>query len=107
MLLYFQEDVRIENHWRVSGKHYEKTANAWLLRMDENRDRILPIMDKTYGQSEGKKWFNYWRLFFMACAELWGYERGSQWIVSHYLFSRADRVKSSGRIEESLKIARG
>mgnify|MGYP002078485733 CR=1 FL=1 len=54
LLLYFQEDVRIENHWRVSGKHYEKTANAWLLRMDENRDRILPIMDKTYGQSEGK-----------------------------------------------------
>lgn len=104
LLLYFQEDVNIQKNWRVSGQHYEKTANAWLKNMDDQRDRIMPIMEETYGRKQAFKWFNYWRLFFLACAELWGYEKGSQWIVSHYLFSKANHSTQSDQLRTREKL---
>lgn len=86
LLLYFQEDLTIDNHWQVNGQHYEKTSNAWLANMDANKDILMPIVQKTYGKEQAVKWWNYWRMFYMACAELWGYKGGEEWIVSHYLF---------------------
>lgn len=87
LLLYFQDHLRIENHWRVSGVHYQKTSECWLANMDANRDKIIPILKATYAD-QYQKWWVYWRVFFMACAELWGYDFGRQWIVSHYLFKK-------------------
>ena len=89
LLLWFQEDVKLHDHWIVGGEHYEKTANAWLKNMDRLRPEVMKIFAEVYGPAEAKKWFVRWRLFFMACAELWGYRGGEEWIVSHYLFSRA------------------
>ena len=88
LLLYFAHDFVIDQHWRVSGVHYARTSEAWLHRMDENKSRIVPILERTYGAGEANKWWVYWRVFFMACAELWGYCRGNEWFVSHYLFQR-------------------
>jgi len=88
LLLYFQKDVRIEEHWRVSGVHYQKTSEAWLRKMDENRFDLMPLFEKTYGKTEAAKWWVYWRVFFMSCAELWGFRGGTEWFVSHYLFSK-------------------
>ncbi len=85
-LLYFQDDLRIENHWQVNGAHYEKTSNAWLANMDANKPEIMSILRDTYGESQAVKWWVYWRCFYMACAELWGYDSGNEWIVSHYCF---------------------
>ncbi len=86
LLLYFQDHVRIEDHWQVAGTHYSKTARAWLENMDSHKKEIMPILLATYGQKEYIKWWHYWRIFYMACEELWGYSGGSEWMVSHYRF---------------------
>ena len=88
LLLYFQDDLRIEEHWNVSGVHYQKTAEAWLANMDRHREQILPIFAETYGAENTRRWWTYWRVFFMSCAELWGYRGGEEWIVSHYRFQK-------------------
>jgi cyclopropane-fatty-acyl-phospholipid synthase len=88
LLLYFQNDLRLANHWRVCGTHYQKTAEAWLANMDRHRERVLPVLAATYGDGEARRWWVYWRVFFMSCAELFGYRSGQEWLVSHYLFRR-------------------
>jgi cyclopropane-fatty-acyl-phospholipid synthase len=88
LLLYFQEDLAIEKHWRVSGTHYQRTSEAWLRNMDANAAAVTPILEKTYGPENTAKWRAYWRVFFMSCAELWGYRGGNEWLVSHYRFAK-------------------
>ena len=88
LLLYFQKDLGLVDHWQVDGRHYQKTSEAWLQNMDRNRAKIEPILAETYGPENVQRWWVYWRVFFMSCAELWGYARGQEWIVSHYLFSK-------------------
>ena len=82
-------DLRIESHWRVDGRHYQKTAEAWLQNMDAKRSTIMEIMKTTYGSREAKRWLQRWRIFFMACAELFGYHNGGEWLVSHYRLGKA------------------
>jgi cyclopropane-fatty-acyl-phospholipid synthase len=86
LLLYFQKHLTIENQWRVNGTHYKKTAEAWLANMDANEKTIRPLFAQTYGVENETRWWVYWRVFFMACAELWGFRKGEEWLVSHYLF---------------------
>ena len=88
LLLYFQDDLRIENHWRVNGSHYQRTSEAWLQNMDREDAAIRPLLAATYGEAETAKWRSYWRIFFMSCAELWGFRGGNEWLVSHYLFKK-------------------
>jgi cyclopropane-fatty-acyl-phospholipid synthase len=90
--LYFQEHLGILRHWQWSGQHYEKTANAWLRNMDDNRAVIWPILQQTYGEPATQQWWMRWRMFFMACAELFACDGGQQWRVGHYLFEKANRT---------------
>jgi cyclopropane-fatty-acyl-phospholipid synthase len=88
LLLYFADHLKIVHHWRVSGMHYCKTSEAWLSKMDAHEFEIMPLFEKTYGKDQALKWWVYWRIFFMACAELFGYNGGNEWMVSHYLFEK-------------------
>lgn len=88
LLLYFNEHLGIQKHWHVSGMHYNKTSEAWLQNMDKHKAEIMPLFEQTYGKENAVKWWVYWRIFYMACAELWAYNNGEEWIVSHYLFTK-------------------
>ena len=86
--LHFQQHLTLLRQWRWDGRHYEKTANAWLKNMDDNRQSLWPVLEETYGAASAQQWWMRWRMFFMACAELFGYDNGQQWWVSHYLFDK-------------------
>ena len=88
LALRFQGDLRLERRWRWDGRHYQKTAEAWLANMDAQPGSVRAILARAYGEDQVQRWWSRWRLFFMACAEMWGYDGGRQWGVSHYLFSR-------------------
>jgi cyclopropane-fatty-acyl-phospholipid synthase len=88
LLFHFQKDLTVEDHWQVNGMHYKKTAEAWLNNLDMRRDQILPILAETYGQKQAERWLQRWRIFFLACSELWGYGNGEEWLVSHYRLTR-------------------
>jgi cyclopropane-fatty-acyl-phospholipid synthase len=85
----FQDELRLEARWRWDGTHYERTANAWLANLDARCDALMPILARAYGAGEARLWWTRWRIFFMACAELFGYARGQEWWVAHYRFARA------------------
>ena len=74
--------------FEVNGLHYARTSEAWLSNMDQHREALLPVLAETYGADQVARWWVYWRVFFMACAELWGFKNGEEWFVSHYLFSK-------------------
>lgn len=86
LFLEFQRDLVAKEHWRMSGTHYSRTAEAWLERMDANEPTILRVLTERYGGGEARAWWQNWRLFLLACAELWGFRDGREWLVSHYLF---------------------
>jgi cyclopropane-fatty-acyl-phospholipid synthase len=88
LLFNFQQDLEVEDHWRVNGMHYKKTADAWLRNLDGRQNQILPILAETYGQNQAERWLQRWRIFFLACSELWGYGNGEEWLVSHYRMTR-------------------
>ncbi|MCU0834535.1 MAG: cyclopropane-fatty-acyl-phospholipid synthase family protein [Chromatiaceae bacterium] len=88
LLLHFQDELRLVDRWRWDGRHYERTLNAWLAQMDRERARVRPILEATYGQDQADVWWRRWRVFFMACAELFGYREGQEWWVGHYLLER-------------------
>jgi cyclopropane-fatty-acyl-phospholipid synthase len=89
LLLYFQDDLKIEGHWRVNGTHYSRTLEAWLKRQDIASKEVMRIFRKTDpSEKEAKLWLQRWRIFYMACSELFRYRGGEEWFISHYRFRR-------------------
>ncbi|KAF2669024.1 cyclopropane-fatty-acyl-phospholipid synthase-like protein [Microthyrium microscopicum] len=93
LLHYFQKDLTLQSQWWVNGKHYAKTCEDWLTKMNGSKKTIWPHLEETYGTEGTAKWFYRWQVFYMACAELFAYDGGDTWGVSHYLFEKIDKSK--------------
>lgn len=87
LALHCQDDLRLLQRWRWDGTHYQRTAEAWLRNMDQRREELMPLLVRVYGV-DAELWWIRWRLFFISVAELFGFEGGQRWWVSHYLFAR-------------------
>jgi cyclopropane-fatty-acyl-phospholipid synthase len=91
LLLRFQDDLRIERHWRVNGVQYSKTLEAWLKKQDQAKAEVMATFKEVYGSDEAALiWFHRWRLFYLACSELFRYRKGYEWYVAHYRFRKPD-----------------
>ena len=83
MLLHYPEHMGVEDHWQVSGTHYQKTCEAWLSNQDAHQAELVPLFEDVYGPGQGGLWFQRWRMFFLACSELFGAAQGKEWFVTH------------------------
>jgi len=99
LLSRFQGHMRTTWQKRWSGRHYKNTANAWLRNLDADRSRALATLENAHGPGEAQKWMMRWRVFFMACAELWGFSGGEEWFVSHYLLEPVREREETSRLE--------
>lgn len=104
LLLRFQRDVVLEDQWRQNGTHYAHTANAWLRNMDNHRAEIMDLFREVYGVENATIWWNRWRVFYLACAEMFGYDHGNQWWVSHYRFAKRN-VAQAGNDLPHIRLA--
>ncbi len=87
---WFQRDLQVANQWQLDGTHYQRTANHWLQNQDHHREEIMTVLRRFYGERQARLWFQRWRMFWMACAETFGYARGQEWVVAHYLLTQRD-----------------
>ena len=88
LIRHLDTGLAVEQHWQVNGKHYQQTAEAWLNKLDADQAGVLDIFKDVYGPRDAKRWVQRWRIFFMACAELFGYRGGQEWMVSHYRLAK-------------------
>lgn len=101
LLLQTCGELRLEQRWAVDGRHYARTLLAWLANHDAARHHILPILARTYGESAALRWFGRWRLFYLACAELFRRAGGTEWYVAHYRLAVPDGASGGESIRES------
>ena len=86
-----KSNLEYQKSWMLSGDHYEKTSNAWLNKMDQNKRKILSLFERSNSSTIAKRKFHFWRLFYIACAEIFGYDNGNEWVVSHHLFKKSSK----------------
>jgi cyclopropane-fatty-acyl-phospholipid synthase len=87
LLHQFNSEMHVTQQFQWNGRHYQRTAEAWLANLDNRHDEVLKILGATYGVSEARRWLNRWRMFFLAVEELFAFGQGDEWFVSHYLLS--------------------
>ena len=84
LFLEFGDDLFVEQSWLVGGRHYERTARAWQRNLEAERRAVVKLFGEVYGAASAERWYQRWRLFFLACAELFAFNGGSEWLVGHY-----------------------
>ena len=89
LFLRISGSLELETRWRWSGKHYAKTSECWLENLDRNQSEVLELFKNEMSPEQAKRTFHRWRIFFLACAETFGFANGQEWWVSHYLFRKS------------------
>jgi cyclopropane-fatty-acyl-phospholipid synthase len=87
LLFEFQDDLTILDHWRLSGLQYRRTLDAWLANLEGHEADVMRVLRAVHGADARRRWMRL-RLFFMTCAEFWGWDNGEEWYVSHYALTR-------------------
>lgn len=88
LLEHLELPLQLEERWIVNGRHYAQTSEHWLENLQQHREQLMPVLAETYGADQAQRWFYRWRMFFLACAELFGYREGNDWQVSHHLLRK-------------------
>ena len=88
LLLHYQDQLTLSRRWCWNGQHYARTCNAWLKRLDDRAAVLQTALDGSIDRQELRIQLQRWRIFFMACAELFAFNGGNEWWVSHYLFQK-------------------
>lgn len=88
LFTHFQKDFTLLKQWDWAGTHYQNTSDAWLANMDRHRAQIREVLAPVYGEKEVDRWIHRWRIFFLSVAELFGFDNGNEWGVTHYLFEK-------------------
>ncbi|QDU92510.1 SAM-dependent methyltransferase [Lignipirellula cremea] len=101
----FSDDLTIQQQWRVSGLHYWRTCEAWLKNLDQNRTAIRDRFRQDFSDRESDLRLQRWRIFFLACAELFRYRNGEEWFVAHYLFERTITRQPQRRVEHHDRLS--
>ncbi len=85
----------VEDRWKLAGTHYARTAEAWYERLVADRAGVHAVLAAEFGPAEARRAYHRWRIFFLACAELFAFGGGTEWIVSHYrLRPRAGGIRA-------------
>jgi len=84
----YDDHLEVMTLWQLNGRHYSKTLDAWQERMEANEKEVLRVFEECYSSAEARRWYHRWRMFFMACSELFAYDDGQEWGVSHYLMRK-------------------
>lgn len=84
---FFQSDLQLREHWWLTGQHHQKTANAWLRRLEAARDQLTAMLRDTSGdEMRAKQQLHQWRSHLMEISEFFGYGHGQEWGTAQYLF---------------------
>lgn len=94
LLTRFSRDLTVTRQWNWNGYHYHRTAEAWLALMDERRRPIMKVLQQAYGK-DASRWFQRWRMFFLAVSELFGFDHGEEWFVTHALLEPVPAAQQS------------
>ena len=87
---YFSDHLRVASQWDIDGNHYAKTCEDWISNQDLNSQQVFNTLRHHLPADLAKLQFHRWRIFFMACAELFRFSDGREWKVGHYLLEHAD-----------------
>lgn len=85
LLPHFQRELRLRQRWWISGRHYARTCKHWLRNCDGSERSLLELFAGA-GHDDPQRALQRWRMFFIACGELFACRGGREWGLGHYLF---------------------